>query len=341
VQPRRIRFSHTMGDWPLARQTPGGRGVWGDCIFLSPDAPGADEPDYWLVYEELGAAEEARVAPGRVVFVTGEPEAKRYYAPEFLAQFGLVVTSQARIQGANVVHTQPALPWHVGVRRHTRGRGDPLGRDFATLGYDELRTADPDKPRELSLVCSAKRDVEGQRRRLAFAERLQEHFGARLDWFGRGTRPIEDKWDAVAPYRFHVVLENTVEADYWSEKLADAYLGLAFPLYWGCANLEDYFDADSFVALDLERPEDAIAAIERALAEGVTPVRAAAVARARDAVLDRYNLFPAIAGLLDECPDGPPHRVKLRPAASFVPGAPLWRRAASPVARALRSQRRG
>src|SRR5437667_94736 len=84
---------------------------------------------------------------------------------------------------------------------------------------------------------------------------------AALDVSGRGIRAIEDKADGILPYRYHVALENSQFPDYWTEKLADAFLGFAHPLYWGCPNLERYFPAQSFTALNIHDPAQAIAAI--------------------------------------------------------------------------------
>jgi len=58
--------------------------------------------------------------------------------------------------------------------------------------------------------------------------------------FGRGFQPIDDKMEAILPYRFHLVLENSVLPNYWTEKLADAYLGWAYPVYLGCPNVNEY-----------------------------------------------------------------------------------------------------
>src|SRR6266545_658037 len=318
-----IRLSHNIGDWPLLRQTPGGRGIWGDCLFLPTASSSYEEPDFWVVYDGLPEPEEANVIPGRVIFVTGEPEAFHAYQPDFLAQFGLVVTPHHRIQGTNVVHTQPALPWHIGVRRQVGQGGDSLAHDVARLGYDDFRAARFEKAHDLSVVCSAKSQLEGHRVRLAFVEGLKKHFGDRLHWFGRGIQPIEDKWDAIAPYRFHVSLESSREPHYWTEKLADAYLGGACPLYSGCRNLHDYFERDAFVPIDLDDPRGAIRTIERALAEGITSAREQALARAKAQVLDRYNLFPMIASILGRCPDGERQAVLLRPESYFGSRSPL------------------
>ncbi len=336
---RRIRVSLGHDAWSiLFRQTPRWDGVWGDCVFLRPDAPGADEPDYWVVFDSLAETEEARVATGRVIFVTGEPESIRFYEPEFLAQFGLVATSQPRIAGANVVHTQPATPWHIGWRRGSHG-ADQLDEDVPVLGYDDFARASFDKVSELSVVCTTRSETPGHRVRLALVERLAEHFGDRLDWFGRGVRPIEDKWDAIAPYRFHVCLENCVERDYWTEKVADAYLGGAFPFYWGCPNFADYYEPDAYRWIDARDPSQAIEVIERTLEEGITAARAAALARARDRVLNEFNFFPNVVSLLDACADGPVRPVEIRPSWAFHRRPPLWRRTAGRMKRAALRRR--
>lgn len=323
----RIRLSDNLRQ-SLLRQTPGGHGVWEGHVFLPAGVDSRDRADYWVVYEGLERREEVFVAPSHVIFVAAEPEAWHTYAPDFLAQFGLVITTQRRVRGPNVIHMQPGLPWHVGVaRRDSRGASQKV--DPVCMGYDEFRTARVEKTQGLSVVCSDKSQMPGHRRRLAFVSELKEHFGERLHWFGRGVQPVEDKWDAVAPYSFHISLENSEAPDYWTEKLADAYLAGAFPFYWGCPNIHEYFDPNAFSRIDIDDLPSAIAVIERALEEGLTPLRKEAIAVARNQVLDRYNLFPMIVSNLQRCADGEPQMVRLRPEEDFLPRWLRWRHAAA------------
>ena len=45
----RVRLTTSFPSWPLLRQTPGGRGVWGDHrFFVNEDV---DACDYWVVYD--------------------------------------------------------------------------------------------------------------------------------------------------------------------------------------------------------------------------------------------------------------------------------------------------
>ena len=61
------------------------------------------------------------------------------------------------------------------------------------------------------------------------------------------TEPAIADLEAIADY---IALENSSHAHYWSEKLADTYLGWSFPFYWGCPNTSDYFPEQSLCQID-------------------------------------------------------------------------------------------
>jgi len=42
--------------------------------------------------------------------------------------------------------------------------------------------------------------------------------------------------------QFHVALENCRMPDYFTEKLLDCFLTRTVPVYWGCTNIEEYFN---------------------------------------------------------------------------------------------------
>ncbi len=189
---------------------------------------------------------------------------------------------------------------------------------MAAQDYDGFIAAGvPAKSKLISVIVSDKAVTPGHAYRRAFVARLQQHFGADIDVFGRGIRAIEDKDEGIAPYRYHVALENSEFPDYWTEKLADAFLGGAHPLYWGCPNLERYFPAQSFTALNIHDPSQAIAAIEQAIAEQRFEHSRDAVAEARELVLNRYNLFALAGDLVAPSSTQPPSACRIRPEAIF------------------------
>lgn len=307
----RIRLTTSFPEWPLLRQTPGSRGVWGEHSFVTSEVD--DGPvDAWVVYEGLPREMTVLVPRERVLFVAGEPPSIRPYSDAFLAQFGGVITCQPAIRHPGIIHRQQAHPWHAGVENR------PGGRAVARLDYDALRSHERfPKTGRISVVCSAKMQTPEHRRRRAFIERARERLGEALALFGTAYAPLDDKWDAIHPYTHHLVIENERLDDYWTEKLADAFLGLSFPIYYGCPNLEAYFPRGSFTPIDIDRPDEALDRLEAEVGRGLDPERERSLLEARRRVLDVHNLFPMLADTVAHLPAGTPRTTRLRPEGEF------------------------
>lgn len=86
-----ITVKLTCPGWPVQRQTPGQKGVWGNCRFLCNTEGGCC--DYWFVMEGLaGKTDKALCPKENVIFITAEPPALRTYKQVFLNQFAAVIT---------------------------------------------------------------------------------------------------------------------------------------------------------------------------------------------------------------------------------------------------------
>ena len=81
----------------------------------------------------------------------------------------------------------------------------------------------------------------------------------------------------------------------WTEKLADCFLCWSIPIYFGCTNLENYFPPQSFIQIDLDAPERALAIIKKEARPENWKRRLPALDEARRLVLTRYQLFPFLA----------------------------------------------
>lgn len=284
----KVKLTTPFPEWPLVRQTPGSKGVWANCAFVINDE--LAECAWWVVYEDLLQTETVNCSRSHTIFITGEPETVKEYPPAFLTQFGTVITSHRNLDHPNVLRVQQALPWHIGLRQNNHAIQD------GWLYYDQLKVLQPSpKAKCMSVMCSDKDFTDGHRRRLAFTRKLSEHFGNRLDVFGHGVREIEDKWEALAEYKYHVVLENSSCPHYWSEKLSDAYLGWTYPFYYGCPNLEEYFTSNAFVRVDIMDPVASIEIMEQAIAQHVYEQQLVLLAESRTLILERYNLFSLLA----------------------------------------------
>ena len=274
-------------------QTPLRSGVWGNYKF---DINGTDNDyDFWIVYSKgVNKTEECNVAPENTIFVSGEPESIYHYSHGYIRQFGKVILCRKDIKHDNIVYNQPAQMWFIGRIKNEDGIS------FKT-GYDDYKGKDNYKKEKLiSVISSNKAFTKGHQQRIDFVNKLKEHYGDKMDVFGRGYNDFEDKWDVVAPYKYHIVLENSYYDDYWTEKLADCYIGGAFPIYYGCPNIEKYFDKDSMIRIDINDFEGAIAAIDKAIANDLYTIKNEKIVEAKNLVLDEYNLFAMLAKEMDK-----------------------------------------
>jgi hypothetical protein len=320
----RVKLTTTLR-WPIERQIPQRWRHDGIEFVINQPTPACDA---WVVYQGMHRPETTMVPPNRLYFFGYEPPGLHRYQQRFLEQFAAVVTCQA-VTHDRVISRHQAQPWLAGV---TRNRTDNVHQGFGyRFGYDQLaEMSRPDKPRTLSAVCSNKQVIPGHADRLDFVNALRGRLGEEFALFGYGFCPLEDKWDAMRDYQYHLVLENSCVKHYWTEKLADAYLAWCVPIVWGCPNLADYFPTESYVSID---PQDLPTAVGQVLEATSTPPTASqidAVAEARRRVLEDYNLFAEIRRLIDNTPAAEAKRVRLRDERLFMPGG--WLR---PFTRAL------
>ena len=266
---------HEVG---IIGQSPGNRGIWGNYRFeFNKDIEACD---YWIIYESTPKKERAQVPPGHVIFIPGEEVVMRAYSLDYLEQFDAIITSRSDIEGSRVIKSHFMTAW------------------FVKRTYDDLKREPVlQKDKDLSIVVSNKTRLGG--RRLAFALEMAEHFKDRIDVFGSGINYVDDKYDALAPYRYSIALENGTSDDYWTEKIADCYLCQTMPIYYGCPNITDYFDAESLISIDVDDPEASIRVIEEALAENVYEKSLPGILGSRAKVLDELQFFPWLTSLLD------------------------------------------
>lgn len=309
-RPLTIRLSIAMAPQGVNLYTPNGSMRWGDSVFeLNP--PDGSPCDFWVVHSYSAEREIARVAPTNTLFINGEPPAKKRYPRAFYNQYHHVLDSHPNTGHPRTILYTPCVGWHVGL--------DTFNNRYA-FGYDFLKTLQPPaKQNRISVVCSNVVKTAGQRQRLAFLNALKQRLGDQVVHFGRGFTPVSDKMEVIGPYRYNLVLENSVSPHYWTEKLADAYLGWAFPVYSGCPNLSEYFPPDSFLPIDIRDQDAAIRTIENLL-KRPEPPDLTGVAQARQLMLDYYSPFAICDRLAQQLiVAAPPELVTIRHHRAFRP----------------------
>ena len=278
----------TNTDLPIINQTPGRKGIWNDCQFFINDD--LYDCDYWFILYGIDEPLVAKCPTENMYFVCGEPPSIHVCKKSFINQFSNLFSVQE--QKYQVKRTIPysAGLWMIGAH-FINGRLVKYDK-----GYDELKYMNSvHKSKLLSVISSNKNWTCGHRQRLAFIEKLQMHFGQNIDIFGRGIKDFECKWDAIAPYKYHIVIENDCLKNYFTEKLMDSYLGEAYPIYYGCNNIQEYYSEQSMTRIDINNPEEAIFLIEKTISDNMYEKFHEELLKAKGLTLDCYNIFAVIA----------------------------------------------
>lgn len=293
MNQKKIKLSLPSLDWPILQQTPGSLGIWENCKFFANAE--ISECDYWVIMDDVQTVEKTICPEGNTLLITGEPPDIKKYHRKFTDQFGSVLSCNPAIKHKNLQLWQQALPWHIGRRQ--------IGHKNIqfTKSYDKLKEIrEYRKDKLISMIVSDKIMSEGHRQRLEFVKFLRKESKIAIDFFGRGFNEIEDKWDAIYPYQYHIVLENCSYQHYWTEKLTDCFLGGAYPIYFGCPNIHDYFSKASMTTINIFNMQEALAKIEYVIAQHLYEKSVTEIAASKELCLDKYNLFPVICRLAND-----------------------------------------
>jgi hypothetical protein len=284
--------------WPPLRQTFMGKGAVGGYEYILDSGV---EADYLLAVADgqLPVLSYEIPRQRRLVLLMENPS---IWTPsiQYLEYFG-VVLSPLPIpvpENTRLIISQPAVSWFYGLQFHTdKGLShEPVLENYLQL--DDLAVMPiPEKKKLLSCVVSGKGTTDGHRWRIQTAVALKEYFGDGIDMYGFGWNPIADKKEAIDPYLFTVVIENDSKDNYWTEKLSDAILGYAQPIYAGAPNVGSYFN-HPFPTLEYgASPQEFIAGVARAIQ--TSPVAVMLYER-RLQLMYQHNMFYHVASLINQ-----------------------------------------
>ena len=267
--------------------------LFGDVEFIFDD--NLDVADAWFVIEGSTSRQLSCTVPRQnVFFLTAEASWPTGFYSEsesksrFLKQFAAIYTPHDT-NHPNTKNVPPFLPWMVNAN-HGPSMFAPHDRDI-----DYLREMSvPLKTKKLSVICSNQTWTADHRLRLRFVQRLADHFGDRLDWYGNGVNSMAEKWDGLIDYEYSIVLENRSQYNSITEKIQDPFLTYTFPIYWGAPNIGDYFPGNSFAQINIEDPTAAIAGIEGVIINAPTADQIDALGVARRVVLDEFMFLNRI-----------------------------------------------
>lgn len=259
------------------------------------------EETNWLLVQDFGNndfdAFYTKIPRERRIQLLNESVTSKTYNLEYLEQFGTVISTYP-IDGytGDLVITNACLGWFAG---NGFGRTDSVPALFKSM-RDALNYYAADKKgKDISMITSTVNVIEGHQVRLDFFEAVKRHFGDKIDFYGRGLLDIDDKLEAIAPYKYTIVIENSREPYYWTEKLSDAWIGWSLPIYYGDPEiLEQVPDTEGLVTIDLKKVDEALKTIEKLLEEDPYYSRINAIKKCREWAIIKGNPYERVADLI-------------------------------------------
>ena len=257
---------------------------WGSCQFVF----GNEQHYDWLVvYDDFVGKIDLKCPPQNTLLVTLEPSSIKTYESAYIRQFGYVLTGQEdwALKHPGKILSQPGLFWYYGTTR----------------SYDQIAQEIPrEKTLDISTITSSKCQSHTlHKKRTVFIDELQKKL-PQLDRFGRGIREIKDKADALDLYKYHIAIENHRCDHWWTEKLADAFLGCTLPFYYGAPNAGEYFPSQSFIEIDINDPVKSSKIISSAIKNNEYEKRLPQIHKARELVLNKYNFYATISKIIEQ-----------------------------------------
>jgi hypothetical protein len=122
----------------------------------------------------------------------------------------------------------------------------PFGTTFLHSKDKFKELASNKKELEVSFLCGPKHMIEGHfLRHKIFNRQSEVKLPTKYIFSG-------DKMPCFETSMFHICVENSKNQNYFTEKIVDALISKTIPLYYGCPNIEDFFDKRGFFIFETE-----------------------------------------------------------------------------------------
>jgi|TARA_Y100000389_G_scaffold12534_1_gene11307 hypothetical protein len=252
----------------------------------------------WLCMIDRGyMIDKVNCNPANTIFIATEPSSITYYGQNFAKQFGYLLSNQSpkNLPHKNAIRQAPGSHWfyaknYCDIINHLPYKKTKIISAIATHKVEHhtchyLRFKIIQK---LSLKIKLL-DVLYSRKDLA--ETFQESFP--------NAKFVNDKIAMLDDYKYHIAIGNELGKDILTERVTDAFLAFCVPIVWGCTNMSDYFPKQSYIEIDINKPDEAIKIITDIINnKDDYNNRLKYVIQAREMVLNKYNLISILANII-------------------------------------------
>jgi hypothetical protein len=98
------------------------------------------------------------------------------------------------------------------------------------------------------IMQSNKQITEGHRFRHEISNRLSKKYN--IDMWGSGYKSFDSKLPPLSDYYFTVSVMNSKIDNFFTEVIVDNFMLGTIPIFWGCPNINEYFDERGIITFD-------------------------------------------------------------------------------------------
>jgi len=103
---------------------------------------------------------------------------------------------------------------------------------------------------EVSYLTSAKMMCAGHKFRHVIYRTLPEYVGGLKIVRHMSPPVLECKRPMLYPFQYSIIMENARHTNWITEKLIDCLVSRTIPIYWGCPNVGEFFDANGILTFE-------------------------------------------------------------------------------------------
>jgi len=175
--------------------------------------------------------------------------------------------------------------------------------EITNLTYEKKEDA-------VSSICSSKYFDEGHILRIDFLKYLDIFQKVEMNIFGfdnlhdfssyKGSLAGNEKYKGMVPFKYYLMVENNFEEGYITEKLWEPMLCECLVFYYGCPNVCEYVDSESFVMLDFSRYsfDECLEIMKRAVEEDWWSLRIGKIKEMKKKILAEMAFFPRLRKMI-------------------------------------------
>lgn len=257
----------------LSKMTPGRSGRWKDMVAV----PNEKDADYYVVIDDTSK----KLNPKKTIYISAHPYMDGYNGYSDLSKKDCLMTIDLK--------NEPGF-----------------GEWWIKYDYDYLAQLKPmQKTNDVCYIVTNASGGWGRDRRKDFARCLESKY-PEVNIYGRiikegvgkgelGQNTPEGYWfgkeEVLANHRYSIEVDVGLTKHYFSERVFDSLLMWCMPLYWGSTNIEQYLPEKCFRYINIfGEGED----IMRIVNTDFREQNLSAIAKARDLLLNKYQIWPRI-----------------------------------------------